>query len=102
MRLFASLVFALLATLTLGACIEANVDDGVLLCALDPNRPCPRHYYCASNGYCYHDGHTPPPKRASDSSASSEPPAAPAASEPAATSAAPAAAEASDMSPASD
>jgi hypothetical protein len=92
MRLLTALLFALAATLTLGACIEANVDDGVLLCALDPNRPCPRNYYCASNGYCYHDGHAAPPKRTSDTSAAESP----------APTESPASAAAIDMTPPSD
>jgi hypothetical protein len=59
--MFLTLSFALLATFSLGACIEADVDDGILLCSTDPHRLCPRHYYCADNDYCYHDGHPAPP-----------------------------------------
>jgi hypothetical protein len=60
MRWIALLMLAFAVALTLGACIEADVNDGVLLCSLDPNRPCPRQYYCAGDGYCYHDGHPGP------------------------------------------
>jgi hypothetical protein len=59
MRRIAALMFAFALAMTLGACIEADVPDGTLLCSLDRDRPCPHHYYCADDGYCYHDGDKP-------------------------------------------
>jgi hypothetical protein len=52
------LVLAVLVV-PLSGCIEADVTDGVLLCSLDPNRLCPRGYYCASNNFCYRNGDLP-------------------------------------------
>ena len=51
------------AAWALGGCIEAQLPDGTLLCNPDPARQCPRGYFCAGNGFCYHDGHTVPPAR---------------------------------------
>jgi hypothetical protein len=59
-------VFTILAVFTFAGCLEANVDDGLLICSDVPDRRCPRGYYCAANNYCYHDGHAAPPPRWTD------------------------------------
>jgi hypothetical protein len=42
----------------LAACFALNVTDGTVKC-LPGSRPCPGGYFCASNGFCYKDGHSP-------------------------------------------
>jgi hypothetical protein len=54
-----ALSLSIFALLSLGGCLEANVDDGTLVCSTVPGRACPRGFYCASNNYCYHDGKGP-------------------------------------------
>jgi hypothetical protein len=59
MRAVALLVFSFVVTSSIAGCLDAQVDDGVLLCSDVPGRACPRNYYCANNNYCYRDGHGP-------------------------------------------
>ncbi len=59
MRAVALLLFSFVATLSTAGCLEAQVDNGILLCSDVPGRACPRNYYCASNNLCYKDGQGP-------------------------------------------
>jgi len=59
MRVVGLLLFLAVFLVPATGCIEADVGDGILLCSTDPSRPCPRNYFCADNGYCYHNGDKP-------------------------------------------
>jgi hypothetical protein len=52
----------LLAGLTLGACFQPRYPGGgLLLCADDPARSCPKGFYCAHDNHCWLTGEQPPP-----------------------------------------
>lgn len=55
-----SLQFILLASvLVVSGCFTLDLNDGMVQCNAG-SRPCPAGYYCAGDGLCYHNGHTPP------------------------------------------
>jgi hypothetical protein len=60
-----ALSLSIFASLFVAGCLDADVDNGILVCSSVPGRACPHGYYCAYNNFCYHDGKgpgtTPPP-----------------------------------------
>ena len=50
--------WVVLALIVLSGCFSLDIADGTLKCKSDP-RPCPEGYFCASDSYCYRNGHSP-------------------------------------------